>query len=259
MHKTEGESEAVILVKAATQAGRRHEEAICCAGVTPQGEWVRLYPVSFRFAEDAKRFSRWDKIRFRWRASADDPRPESRLIEQNSIEIFGKLPFSERHEFLSRLEVKALNTPEQKGKSLALLRPRNARFMIERKTDREITEEERTYESVVQQTALSGAIMINPQKPCPYRFKYKYSIDDGDREEIYQDWNINAAFSNLSRSFGEAQTLSRIVQLFGKEYPKKGMVFALEKHAGSEAWQIHTIISMDEVYETTGHCLNVVA
>ena len=77
MSEFEGTSEAIILVKASPQVGKRHGETVCCAGVNDWGEWLRLYPVSFRTLDQANQFRRWDRIRFRWKKPQDDPRPES--------------------------------------------------------------------------------------------------------------------------------------------------------------------------------------
>src|SRR5690242_17431107 len=77
MYETEGEAEAIILVKASPHVSQKYGETVCCAGVTLAGEWVRLYPVTFRRLDDAKKFKRWDHIRFKWRAPKDDRRPES--------------------------------------------------------------------------------------------------------------------------------------------------------------------------------------
>lgn len=48
MPDLQGTSEAVILVKASPQVGKKHGETVCCAGVDDKGQWVRLYPVTFR-------------------------------------------------------------------------------------------------------------------------------------------------------------------------------------------------------------------
>ena len=49
-------AEAIILVKASPQVGKKHGETVCCAGVNAKGEWVRLYPVSFRTLDQARQF-----------------------------------------------------------------------------------------------------------------------------------------------------------------------------------------------------------
>ena len=123
MSEFEGTSEAVILVKASPQVSKRHGETVCCAGVNNKGEWVRLYPVSFRSLDQASQFRRWDRIRFRWKRPQDDRRPESLRVDHQSIEIIGELKQRERLNFLSRLEVSSIGKVMEEGKTLALLGP----------------------------------------------------------------------------------------------------------------------------------------
>src|SRR5579862_4730497 len=116
-----GESEAVILIKAAPQAGTRHGETVCCAGISREQKWLRLYPVSFRTLDDGQKFGRWDRVKFRWRIPTDDRRVESRRVDQDSIVISGKLPRSQRPNFLSPLVVTGLDAERRANRSLALL------------------------------------------------------------------------------------------------------------------------------------------
>lgn len=116
-----GESDAIVLIKAAPQVGQRHGETVCCAGIGLDGKWLRLYPVSFRTLDDGQKFGRWDRIRFRWKLPSDDFRVESRRIDQDSITIVGQLKKSERQKFLSGLIVTGLNAERLHDRSLALL------------------------------------------------------------------------------------------------------------------------------------------
>jgi len=118
---TSGSTEAVVMVKAAPQVGRRHGETVCCAGIDLYGNWLRLYPVSFRTLEQSKKFGRWDRIKFNWRLPNDDKRIESRRVDQQSIEIAGKLRKSERANFLARAVVTSLIKEREEGRSFALL------------------------------------------------------------------------------------------------------------------------------------------
>ena len=104
-----GKSEAVVIIKAAPQVGQRHGETVCCAGIDLYGNWLRLYPVSFRQLEDGQKFGRWDRIRFDWRTPNDDRRPESRRVDQQSIEITGNMKPSERERFLAKSIVTSVN------------------------------------------------------------------------------------------------------------------------------------------------------
>src|SRR6185312_4830097 len=98
-----GETDAIVLIKAAPQIGQRHGETVCCAGVGLDGKWLRLYPVSFRSLDDGQKFGRWDRIRFHWKLPTDDSRVESRRVDQDSITIVGQLKKPERQNFLGSL------------------------------------------------------------------------------------------------------------------------------------------------------------
>jgi hypothetical protein len=248
MSRFEGTSEAIILIKASPQVGKKHGETVCCAGVNEKGKWVRLYPVTFRTLDQAKQFRRWDRIRFRWKKPEDDSRPESLRVDHESIEIIGELKQKERLNFLSKLEVSSLSKVRADGGSLALLRPRDLKFFIEQKSEEDLREEREKFKRIASQTDLFHTTQIIPYEPCPFLFKYSYVIDDGEREGTCQDWETDATFYIWSRHYGEAAALKNMQRVFGEEYPKKGMVFAMGTHSlYPDTWLINGIIRLDEV------------
>lgn len=117
-----GETEAIVIIKAAPQVGQRHGETVCCAGIDLQGHWLRLYPISFRTLDQGQKFGRWDRVRFRWRIPNNDHRIESRHVDQDSLEIVGTLRKAERERFLAKSIVTSLDKERKEGKSLALLK-----------------------------------------------------------------------------------------------------------------------------------------
>lgn len=247
MFDPEGVDEAIILVKATPQVGRMHGETVCCAGVTLAGEWLRLYPVTFRRLDDAKKFGRWDHIRFRWRKPKDDSRPESRRLDQQSIEILGKLPAQERGKLLATLEVTGLNAALAQGKSLALLRPQNPRLIIHPKSPEEFAQEKNDYEGICGQGDFFYQKELLPLEPCPFKFKYQYTTDDGDREGTCQDWETDATYFSWSKRYGDRKALEHMQHQFGVVYPQKGMMFAMGTHSRyPDRWLINGIIRMDE-------------
>jgi hypothetical protein len=248
MQEFEGTSEAIILVKASPQVGKRHGETVCCAGVNDKGEWVRLYPVSFRTLDQASQFRRWDRIRFRWKKPQDDKRPESLRVDHQSIEVIGDLKQKERLGFLSRLEVSSLSKVKAEGKTLALLRPQNAKFFISKKSPDTLKEEKEKFQALTAQSDLFNSSPLIPIDPCPYDFKYKYMTDDGDREGTCQDWETDATFYNLSRRYGEQKALEYMQHTFGEEYAKKGMALAMGTHSlYPDVWLINGVIRLDEI------------
>ena len=245
---TSGQSEAIVLIKAAPQVGVKHGETVCCAAIDLYGKWKRLYPVSFRYLDDGKKFGRWDRIAFKWRQSIDDPRIESCRIDQDSLAIVGELKKSEREGFLSSSIVTSLDRERGEGRSLALLKPEVTGFFFERKTEREFADQKAKFNALRAQADLFNNAPLIPYSPSPFLFKYQYRTDDGKREGACQDWEIEATFYNWSREYGETAALDRMQNVFGEDYPKKGMLLAMGTHSlHPDTWLINGVIRMDDV------------
>jgi hypothetical protein len=241
-----GTTEAVVMVKAAPQLGQRHGETVCCAAIDVYGNWLRLYPVSFRTLEPHQKFTRWDRIKFNWRLPNDDHRVESRRVGQESIQIIGELRESERERFLARAIVTGLASERAAGRSLALLKPEVLGFKIEWREQDEVEEDRQRFAEIRAQQDLFSANPVIPYEPCPYRFKYAYRTDDGDREGTCQDWEIEATFFNWSKRYGEAQAIEHMRKRFGEEYPSKGILLAMGTHSRyPDIWLINGIIRLN--------------
>ena len=243
-----GETEAIVIVKAAPHIGQRHGETICCAGIDPDGRWLRLYPISFRTLEDGKKFRRWDRIRFHWRLPTDDNRLESRRVDQGSLEIVGQLKKSERGSILSPLIVTSLNDERAAGRSFALLKADILGFKVKSKPEEEIEKQAEEFNSFRSQDDLFNSIPFIPYKPCPFEFKYRYRSGDGEREGTCQDWEIEATFFRWAKRYGKDRALELMRQRFGEEYPSKGMLLAMGTHSRyPDRWLINGVIRLDEV------------
>ncbi|MDN5936491.1 MAG: hypothetical protein L0H75_10015 [Nitrosospira sp.] len=169
-------------------------------------------------------------------------------MDQQSIEIIGKLPKNERGKLLANLEVTGLKAVSAQGKSFALLRPKNPRFTIERKSADEIAQEKRSYESICKQQDMFYQKELLPLDPCPFTFKYRYQTDDGEREGTCQDWETDATFFHWCQRYGEAGAIQQMQRVFGTEYPEKGMMFAMGTHSRyPDIWLINGIVRMDEI------------
>lgn len=245
-----GETEAVIIVKAAPQAGKRHGETVCCAGIDLYGQWLRLYPIAFRTLEEGQKFGRWDRVRFKWRLPDDDRRRESLRVDQDSLEIVGDLKYGERQRFLEKAIVTSVDREREQGRSLALLRAEILGFRYERKDDEEIAYEAQKFEALLKQPDLFNTKPIIPYRPCPYRFRYRYRSDDGHREGTCQDWEIEATFFRWAKEYGESAALKRMAQVFGDEYPKKGMLLAMGTHSQyPDTWLINGVVRLDHIVQ----------
>ena len=134
MNATLPECSVTILVKALPQLSAKHGETVCCAGVTPQGDLKRLFPVRFRHLSGDKSFKRWDRVEFKYRRPTSDRRTESCHVWEDSIAIVGQMARKERAAFLEPLLSDSVSAAQAAGKSLALIRPRNTEFHFKSKS-----------------------------------------------------------------------------------------------------------------------------
>jgi hypothetical protein len=76
-----------ILVKAFPQPSAKHEETVCCAGVTEDGRaFLRLFPIRFRRLPKEHQFERFDLVEMTITKAADH-RAESYRVDEGSIRL----------------------------------------------------------------------------------------------------------------------------------------------------------------------------
>jgi hypothetical protein len=92
MSATQQSSRVAVLIKALPQPSKTYGETVCCAGVTADGRWKRLFPVRFRHLQGSSSFSRWDWVRFGYRVPTRDNRVESCHVYEDSIAVECPLP-----------------------------------------------------------------------------------------------------------------------------------------------------------------------
>lgn len=247
------DDECFVIVKAAPRASRTHGETVCIAAVDRSGNWVRLYPVSFRDLADAQRFGRWDHLKFRWRLpkAASDARVESRRVDPSSIIIVGQLRANQRDPLLNRIAVTSLKKERAENRSLALLRPEILGFRPVRRSAEDLAEQRATYAAIEAQTGLFKAIGSSiPRHPCPYNFVYSYRDEDGVHEGTCQDWETETTFLRRLKELGsETEALNWMQQRFGEDYPREGMALAMGTHRHRPIWLVNGVIKMTETQQ----------
>lgn len=242
--------EAFILVKAAPRHSDTFGETVCCAGLDRAGQWVRLYPVSFRQLDDAQRFGRWDHIRYRWSKpkASKDVRTESRRVDPNSIEILKQLRPADRNSVLRRSLTTSLARERESNRSLALLSAEILDFWYQRHSDEELQRKQTILARLRGQNDLFAVpTAILPTRSCPYSFHYRYRDEDGDHQGTCQDWETeHTFFRRLRDQASEQVALDWMVEKFGQEYPRKGMALAMGTHRyRADQWLINGVIRVN--------------
>lgn len=128
-----GRLRVLVLVKAAPQPSRQYGDTVCVAGVTldAESQWVRLYPVPFRYLDGERQFRKYDVIAVDVRPAGADGRPESRKINAESVCVEGHLDtwlkrsrWVEPLEAVSMCDMNRAITLDMNAASLGAIRPR---------------------------------------------------------------------------------------------------------------------------------------
>ena len=246
MSVTPHDSQVTILVKALPQPSKKYGETVCCAGVTPEGKWKRLYPVRFRHLHGDQSFHRWDLVNFKYRRPIHDQRAESCHVYEDSISILGAMPKSERNQMVERMLVGSADEASSRQQSLALIRPLNTRFVFKKKPEGMIAKEKYAFKRAASQGSFFDKELA-AFTPSPFRFGFQF--EDAAGKHVYQcgDWEVNAMFYNGNRRMGEHATLEWMSEVFNVTYPKLGMTFALGNLAKRpQTWQLLGVVRADD-------------
>lgn len=245
------QEKVVVLVKALPHVGDKYGETVCCAGLTAEGQWRRLYPIPFRMLSEDARFQRWDWISYSARHPRTDRRPESRHVQLDKLMVEQPLAKGERTRFLNRALESSLPDPVLTGRTLCAIRPKDVAMRAIRKTPDQIESEVEGYQRVVAQKGLFDK-ELKAFRPCPYKFVYEFrtSAETAHRMTC-DDWETSAAFFHRRRETSEEEAVDWVLSKFGVELPNRGVVFALGTHSRwPRQWLLVGVIRLDEISQS---------
>ena len=83
-----------------------YQELVCTAGITEAKEWVRLYPVDYRYRPRGQQFHKyqWIEVELEKPELHNDNRPESWRPALDSINILGE-PIPPKNQWRDRREI----------------------------------------------------------------------------------------------------------------------------------------------------------
>ena len=99
-------TKVLITVMTYPHPSETHQELVCTAGITESGEWVRLYPIDYRYRPENQQFHKyqWIEIGLADHGAGNDHRRESRTPDLDSIRLLGE-PLSTKNNWLARREI----------------------------------------------------------------------------------------------------------------------------------------------------------
>lgn len=242
----EYKSRVTILVKAAPQPSKKHQETVCCAGLDPVGNWKRLFPVRFRQLQNEQTFKRWSVVDFTYSRPINDARKESCRVHEESIDVVDQVTNAKKKSnLIEPIVVPSENAAAAAGSSLAIIRPTDVELKWKQRSVSEIEEAKAAFENQARQASMFDK-ELDTIEPCPYAIKLSFKDSDGTRrEKACGDWETQAAFFNLRREYGEVGALNHLRETYCGRYVETGLALALGNMASRpHTWQLLGIISI---------------
>lgn len=211
----------LITVMTYPHPSMKHTELVCTAGVTDRGEWVRLYPIDYRYRPAYQQFHKyqWINVDLAPHGAGNDKRKESRRPDLQSIELVGERlstddSWAARRAVIDPLphrtlaELEALYDSDRV--SLGIVRPARVLDIEVRKADPEWKPE---WQAVLQQLNLFEGAPKQLRK-LPYSFHYVFECD-GDtkaRRAMIEDWELGVLFLKESERLGSDEAAANSVR-----------------------------------------------
>lgn len=224
------------MVKAFPQPSQKHEETVCCAGVTEDTrELLRLFPIRYRRLPKEGQFDRFDLVEMTI-TKAGDPRPESYRVDEGSIrriEPGKRLTDATKVQLWSPFIAPSLKTLMDENKathrSLGIIKPDpdSLKFKI-RPAANSDKEDQQVADLVYQQ---QSSLLEDPLKPIDrptHSFSYEYTCDGHPHRHQIHDWEVQAAFMHYkSRYKTEAKALEMMTQEYQHNIPTRNLHFIM--------------------------------
>lgn len=198
-----------------------HQELVCTAGITEAGEWVRLYPIDYRYRPTHQQFKKyqWIEIELAKGGKGNDNRKESRKPNLDSIRILGerlstKDNWSERREIINKLSVhtrKELEALYDSDKiSLGIVRPTE---IIDLKIEPVDSEWKPGQQAILNQFNLFSG-QPKELKKIPYKFSYVFKCEDSENPHsaMIEDWELGVLFLKEVERLGSEEAAAQSVK-----------------------------------------------
>ncbi|NYD53578.1 hypothetical protein [Microbacterium pseudoresistens] len=220
----------LITVKASPQPSAKYGDTVCVAGIRVDGgraDWIRLYPLPFRWMGVEQQFKKFDLIEVEVRRESKDTRPESYRPNIDSINIVKHLdgwkerqPYMERVARTSTCALSAAAVQRHDAPSLGMVTIKSVeRLRIEPFGEWTDAQKARIAEAAnLAPLSLFGDVTKTPAELKAPRFvaRYEYHCTaDGCPGHVGQilDWELTA-LQGRSRHEPDASAIAQIEQKF---------------------------------------------
>lgn len=203
-------TKVLITVMTYPHPSETYTELVCTAGISEANEWIRLYPIDYRYRPPEQQFKKyqWIEVDLGPRGAGNDQRAESRRPDLDSIRLIGPRitadrNWIERRAIIDRLPVRTLNqlrnqhdadkAAKRSPISLGIVRPtRIVDVLVEEVTGDWKPE----WKASLAQSHLFGE-ELKEIKKLPFKWSYVFECEDSDgtpHKAMNEDWEIGVLY-----------------------------------------------------------------
>lgn len=222
---------ALIVVRTYPSPAKQGVEVSCTAAITDHGEWLRLFPIPWRFLPQDQRFRKYQWIEAQV-IKAKDPRPESYKLKADSIKILSE-PLSTANEWQARKEIIfPLRAPSlchlQRERdvngfpTLGVFKPKKIESLV-------ITSDAPNWTPAQLQILRQGHLFLESPKQelekISSKFQYKFFCDDATCTKghtlICTDWEMGESWRKWKQDYGQQGWEAKFRQRYETEMIEK--------------------------------------
>lgn len=207
---------------------RSYDELVCTAGVTENGDWIRIYPVPLRFLKGLREGDRLKSYKYTWievdlKRRSDDFRPESHSPIDYSFKDFkihGEIGtnnnWAERKKICIQkvyTEISQVISDSQEPSNVSLATFKPSQFL-----SFDIEEDEREWKKEWREQFKQLQINFGETKEgnqreiiskLPYKFFYRFKDSQGTISRLMiEDWEIGALYWNCLKAADGNETIA---------------------------------------------------
>ncbi len=199
----------LITVKTYPIPSSKYDELVCTAGVTKDGNFIRLYPINFRdlpYSQQYKKYQ-WIEVAAE-KHKGRDVRKESFRPDSDSIRMIGEpIPtrrggdWTDRTKYVLQNVSKSMEDLKRQQRvdrtSLGIFKPKEVFDLV-------ISEDEPDWNPGFKHALAQARLWENrtvsrePPRKVPYKFHYRFRCDDsecnGNHRMMIEDWEVGALF-----------------------------------------------------------------
>ncbi|MEN6642981.1 MAG: hypothetical protein ABFE08_11085 [Armatimonadia bacterium] len=195
-----------VTVKTYPHPSNTYLETVCTGGLTSDGNWVRLYPLPYRYLADESKFRlyQWIRLQAKKTHPNDDRRPESHRPIWDTIQTLEHVGVDSKTGWQDRCDILLPHVSDSLEEltakyhssytSSGLIRVDRVVDVAVEPDDTDWSQQQRAH--MLQMTLLDDTKPF-PLKRVPWKFRYRYFCSDTSCQGHFQsvrDWGLHQLY-----------------------------------------------------------------